>query len=96
MRGPLLTLALGAFLGAGCATEPSGSWNKSGASTQDFEMDKGRCQAQAFSVTGTPPMQVALVFNSCMRGKGWQLVQDRPPPSVTQNCRMVDGQVACQ
>lgn len=59
---------------AGCATEKV--WYQPGASNRDFEMDKGQCQAQAFGAPGMYTMQVAMIFNSCMRGKGWQL-QDR-------------------
>lgn len=68
MKNLLLLLLL-----AGCAAD-DGKWYRSGASDQAFEMDKGQCQAQAFGVPGANVMQVALVFNSCMRGKGWQLV----------------------
>lgn len=53
-----------------CALPPK-VWNKPGASAQDFEMDRGQCQAQAFGVTGMPPMQVAIIYTSCMHGKGW-------------------------
>lgn len=49
------------------------TWYKAGASSQDFYQDDGQCKAQAFSVTGGNMMQVAIVHNSCMRGKGWYL-----------------------
>lgn len=39
----------------------------------DFEVDRGQCQAQAFSIPNAPTMQVAVVYNACMRGKGWVL-----------------------
>ena len=61
-----------AFLLAGCATQTY--WEKPRSSAQEFEMDKGQCQAQAFGVTGMNAMQVALVYNGCMRGKGWYQV----------------------
>lgn len=58
---------------AGCAT-PEKVWYRAGGTDQQFEMDKGQCQAQAFGATGMYSMQVALIYNSCMRGRGWQLV----------------------
>lgn len=54
-----------------CATQKPITWNKPGASTQDFNMDAGQCRAQAYGVAGAPPMQVAMVYGSCMQGKGW-------------------------
>lgn len=59
---------------AGCATKQS-YWEKPGASQQEFNMDRGQCNAQAFSVPGVSLMQAAIVQNSCMQGKGWYLVE---------------------
>lgn len=42
---------------------------------QAFNMDKGMCQAQAFGVPGMYPMQVTMVYNACMQGKGWYTVR---------------------
>lgn len=67
----LLVIAIVVLFSA-CASEPQPRWTKAGASRQDFEQDYGQCQAQAFSVTGAPLMQVAVVLNGCMRGRGWQ------------------------
>lgn len=61
---------------AGCATTEQ-VWNKPGSGNQEFAMDQGQCQAQAFGTPFATNMQVALVYNSCMRGKGWQLI-DQP------------------
>jgi hypothetical protein len=61
---------------AGCAFRPA-TWHKAGSTGSDFYADRGQCNAQAYSVTGAPPMQVAIVFNSCMQGKGWQLYRDQ-------------------
>jgi hypothetical protein len=69
-----MRICLFVLLLAGCATTEK-YWDKPGASASDFEADKGQCQAQAFSTPGMYTMQVALVFNSCMRGKGWALVE---------------------
>lgn len=66
MMKPLFLLALLTL--AGCATEQV--WEGG----DNFGMDQGQCHAQAFSVPGAPPMQIAMVYNGCMRGKGWQLV----------------------
>jgi hypothetical protein len=57
---------------AACATQQK-NWYRDGASQQDFAMDQGQCQAQSFGVPGASVLQVALVYNSCMRGKGWVL-----------------------
>lgn len=70
MRKLISVLAL-----TGCAASPNPQWVKPGASGNDLAMDRGQCQAQAFSVPNASTMQVGLVFNSCMRGKGWVLVQ---------------------
>lgn len=55
----------------GCAAQRS--WYKDGATQQDFYQDQGQCKAQAFGMVGASMMQVAIVFNSCMQGKGWYL-----------------------
>lgn len=56
-------------------------WVKHGASQQEFNQDAGQCRAQAFSVPGaTSPMmanQVAIIYASCMQGKGWAS-EERP------------------
>lgn len=57
-----------AALAAGCAPMV---WTKPGATEQAFYQDRGACQAQAFSIPNAPPMQLAIVFSSCMQGKGW-------------------------
>lgn len=61
---------------AGCATKQT-YWEKPGASTEDFHADMGVCRAQAFGVPGAMNnlMQVAMVQNACMQGKGWYQVQ---------------------
>lgn len=62
---------------SGCAA-PQG-WYKAGTTAQEFEMDRGMCNAQAFGVPGAMNnmMQVAIVQNACMRGKGWVLQEIR-------------------
>lgn len=63
MRIALLCLAL-----AGCASAP---WAKPDASTSDFNVDSGQCQAQALSAgAGAAPRQT--IYNACMQGKGWE------------------------
>lgn len=61
---------------AGCAAQPPQEyeWDKPGASPQEFAMDRGQCQAQAFGAPGMPALQVAMIFGGCMQGKGWQSV----------------------
>lgn len=61
---------------AGCA--PTLVWDKAGATGWEFEMDRGTCQAQAYGAfQGPVSMQSAMIFNACMRGKGWYLVEQR-------------------
>lgn len=62
------------LLVVGCATQPQSVWFKNGASQQEFEIDKGQCNAQAFAVAGGNMYQIAIVQNQCLKGKGWQLV----------------------
>ena len=54
-------------------------WEKPGASDRDFNVDRGQCNAQAFSVAGGNLMQMVIVQNSCLQGKGWQLVARQVP-----------------
>lgn len=56
------------------ACQPKMVWYKDGATQQDFAMDKGQCNAQAFSISGVTLLQAAIVQNSCMQGKGWYQV----------------------
>lgn len=60
---------------AGCATHKNDwYWQKDGSTEQDFNQDQGQCHAQAFGVSNAPLMQVVLVYDGCMRGKGWNKV----------------------
>lgn len=67
-------------------------WEKQGASDSDWNQDRGQCMAQGFSATGSNPaiasgvgnpaytnimFQQAMIFASCMQGKGWLRVQVR-------------------
>lgn len=61
---------------AACATAKNSHWEKPGASNQEFNMDAGQCRAQAFSIPNAPATQIAIVYGSCMNGKGWYLAQD--------------------
>ena len=57
---------------AGCATDRGWRWyHPNGA---NYQQDHGFCRAQAFSVPNAPLMQVVLVLDGCMQGKGWQKV----------------------
>jgi hypothetical protein len=58
----------------GCATQQDLVWRKPGGSEQEFYSDLGQCRAQAFSVPGAQLMQVAMVQQSCLMGKGWRQV----------------------
>jgi hypothetical protein len=63
--------ALIALLLTACATQQS-RWHKYGATQADFDADDGYCTAQAFQNPGSA-IQVAIVKNGCMRGRGWQI-----------------------
>lgn len=65
------TVFLIGLLLASCATHKV--WVKDGASDQDFEMERGQCQAQALSAPN--PLNEGGVFNGCMRGKGWKIIK---------------------
>lgn len=69
---------------AGCLATTSDDiiWTHPQASQQRYDMDRGQCQAQAFSVPGAPAMQMFAVFASCMRGKGW--TPERPTATPYQ------------
>jgi hypothetical protein len=69
----ILAAALLAAL-AGCASRPDFTWQKSGATADDFETDLGQCQAQAFSIPGVSFRQAVIVQTTCLRGKGWRQV----------------------
>jgi hypothetical protein len=64
---------------AGCAPQQQQQmvWYKPGSTPQTFNMDAGACKAQAFSVPGMPLMQVAIVYNQCMYGRGWDQMPAR-------------------
>jgi hypothetical protein len=74
-----------------CATQPAEQWYRAGASQQDFAMDQGQCQAQGFGISGAPLLQTAIVYNSCMRGKGWVLLStDQMPTAQTAPTKSVE------
>lgn len=58
-----------------CAAKTQTFWEKQGASQQDFYMDQAQCNAQAFGISNGNYMQIAIVQNQCLRGKGWYLVE---------------------
>lgn len=74
MIRPLAFLAI--LVLADCATTET-VWVRNGASEQNFSVDSGQCRAQAFSAPGMPMMQVAIIYSSCMQGKGWYR-EERP------------------
>lgn len=71
LRANILVFALSL---TACANQKV--WQKDGATQQDFYMDQGQCKAQGFSVASGNLVQAAIVFNSCMQGKGWYLVSE--------------------
>lgn len=53
---------------SGCASSSEKMWYRDGALEADFTREQGQCQAQAYA-----GQNVALVYQACMRGKGWTL-----------------------
>jgi hypothetical protein len=49
-------------------------WYRAGATQQDFYMDQGQCKAQGFGANSGTLLQIALIYNACMQGKGWTSV----------------------
>jgi len=86
----------------GCATnEQQEMWFKQGASSQEFEMDRAACNAQAFSGSNGNLMMVAVIQNQCLRGKGWQIVTKKYAESQigsapNQGYLPADGRAECQ
>lgn len=72
----LSTILFACFVVIGCASTES-VWVKDGSTQEDFNVDAGQCKAQAFSAPGMPMMQVAIIYSSCMQGKGWHR-EERP------------------
>lgn len=74
MRYTLIVLLL-----AGCQSapqQPQYTWQKPGATEDEFNIDQGQCRAQGLgSPFGPMSYQAAAVFMSCMQGKGWRQVQ---------------------
>ena len=64
-----LIFAVIAVIG-GCANNV---WVKSGATANDFNVDRAQCNAQSFSIPFASIYQQAAVQNECMVGKGWTL-----------------------
>jgi uncharacterized lipoprotein YmbA len=67
-------LLLAALVMTGCAGGAGERvWVKTGATQADFDQDMGQCTAQAWSVPNAGAVQLLVVQQSCMRGKGWQV-----------------------
>lgn len=66
-----LILILATLWLVGCATQKETYWYKANASESDFNQDAGFCRAQAFGASSNT-MRIALVYDGCMQGKGWQ------------------------
>ena len=75
MSKALLVVLATAFL-AGCASSEV-IWTKKGGITEnDVRADTGQCDAQsgsvpAGSVPGMLPARSVMLYNACMRSRGW-------------------------
>lgn len=60
---------------AGCATQQASYyWHREGATQVERQMDAGQCEAQGLSATRDPE-RLTHIYLSCMKGKGWQLLE---------------------
>jgi hypothetical protein len=77
MNAKLIIFITIAIVLNGCATQPQAVWYKSGSSAQEFEMDRGQCNAKAFSLASGNLYQIAIIQNQCLQGKGWYLTDPK-------------------
>jgi hypothetical protein len=77
MNAKLIIISTIAIVLNGCATQPQSVWYKSGSSAQEFEMDRGQCNAKAFSLASGNLYQIAIIQNQCLQGKGWYLTDPK-------------------
>lgn len=78
MKQCLLALVILSAI-TGCSSRQT-FWEKPGASARDFEMDRADCNSRAFAA----PVNMygfALIWNQCMQGKGWGLVERETRPN---------------
>ena len=76
MKAASLLIVIAVFL-SGCATDKGWSWQKSGASAQDYNMDDAQCRAQGLSGTGGRiNFGTLMIMDACMQGKGWYKVSN--------------------
>lgn len=75
MRATLAALIALPLLAA-CISQPPQRtcWRKVGATAEQFEVDRGICTAQAFSGGTNNLISAAIVQDSCLRGRGWSVV----------------------
>lgn len=62
------------FLSA-CSSTPTYRWVKDGSTRMQFNMERAQCESKALAVSQSKPDRIALVFATCMEGKGWHLVE---------------------
>lgn len=85
-------LAASVLAVAGCATAEY-VWVKPTAADGEFAVDRGQCLSQAYSATAANPYSIAgpmsqaaaqlnnqraIIFATCMQGKGWRRELERP------------------
>ena len=56
-------------------------WQKPGATEQELSVAMDGCRAQAYARQGmtSDAQRVAIVYTTCMEGKGWQRVEVPKP-----------------
>lgn len=63
------------FLLTACATSPQYHWERSYAPERVAE-ESAQCQSQAFAVPFSGEERIAIVYATCMQGRGWQLIEE--------------------
>jgi hypothetical protein len=70
-----LTLAFSVAL-LGCQAAPV-FWDKPGVTQEQFNIESAQCDNQAFSLVNVPMIQRNIVNQSCMRSKGYTMVDNK-------------------
>jgi hypothetical protein len=72
MRPFLIALLI--FIISGCSESV---WTRPDWDEETFYRENGQCSAMADSISRPYPGQLQRVYESCMRGKGWRLIQKK-------------------
>lgn len=78
----ILMLSAAVIVLAGCA-QTEIVWQKPGATDRELARDSDGCRSQAYAgqggMMGGGAQRTAIVYTSCMEGKGWKRVETPKP-----------------